>query len=57
MLQFAVGERVSFDTTDGRLVSGILARYNKKTVTVITDDGHQWNVAPAFLRRVVESGL
>ena len=57
MLQFAVGERVSFDTTDGRLISGILARYNKKTVTVITDDGHQWNVAPAFLRRVVEAGV
>lgn len=55
MLQFAVGERVGFGTSDGRFVSGILVRYNKKTVTVIADDGHQWNVAPTFLRRVVES--
>ena len=26
-------------------------RYNKKTVTVITDSGQQWNVAPSFLRK------
>jgi hypothetical protein len=56
MLRFAVGERVSFDTSDGRPVSGVLVRYNKKTVTVLADDGHQWNVAPTFLRRVVEAG-
>jgi hypothetical protein len=55
MLRFAVGERVGFDTPDGRFVSGILVRYNKKTVTVIADDGHQWNVAPLYLRRVLES--
>jgi hypothetical protein len=36
MLRFSVGERVSFDTSDGRLVSGVLVRYNKKTVTVLT---------------------
>jgi hypothetical protein len=32
-------------------VLGILTRYNKKSVTVITDDGHRWNVSPGFLRR------
>jgi hypothetical protein len=56
MLQFAVGERVGFDAPDGRFICGILVRYNKKTVTVIANDGHQWNVAPTFLRRVLESG-
>jgi hypothetical protein len=30
----------------------MLTRYNKKTVTVITDSGQQWNVAPGLLRRV-----
>jgi hypothetical protein len=25
-------------------------KYNKKTVTVITDDGHRWNVSPSYLR-------
>ena len=28
-----------------------MTRYNKKTVTVITDDGEQWNVSPGFLRK------
>jgi hypothetical protein len=31
----------------------MLTRYNKKTVTVITDDGRQWNVSPNFLSKVV----
>lgn len=51
MLEFKVGDRVTFQP-DGRLpVVGMLTRYNKKTVTVITDDGHRWNVSPAFLRK------
>jgi len=32
----------------------MLTRYNKKTVTVITDDGRQWNVSPSFLSKVGE---
>src|SRR5215212_3133765 len=38
-----------------RPVEGMLTRYNKKTVTVITDDGRQWNVSPAFLSKAVPS--
>jgi hypothetical protein len=30
----------------------MLTRYNKKTVTVVTDDGQQWNVSPSFLSKV-----
>ena len=33
------------------LIEGILTRYNKRTVTVITDDRRQWNVSPGFLRK------
>jgi hypothetical protein len=29
----------------------MLTRYNKKTVTVITDDGQHWTVSPNFLRK------
>lgn len=36
------------------MVVGILTRYNKKTVTVITDSGERSNVAPHFLHRVIE---
>ena len=52
MLEFKIGDRVSFQPAGRPEVVGMLTRYNKKTVTVITDHGEQWNVAPGFLRRV-----
>ena len=55
MLEFKVGERVSFDTEDGRRIVGMLVRYNKKTVSLVTDDGHRWNVSPALLSRAATS--
>jgi hypothetical protein len=51
MLEFKIGDHVSFWPEGRAPVSGILTRYNKKTVTVITDDGERWNVAPALLRK------
>jgi len=50
MLEFRIGDRVTFEPQNGGPVVGILTRYNKKSVTVITDDGHRWNVSPRFLR-------
>ena len=55
MLQFKIGDRVSFQPEGHWMVTGMLTRYNKKTVTVVTDAGERWNVAPRFLRRVEES--
>ncbi len=52
MLEFHVGERVAFQPPGHRMLQGVLTRYNRKTVTVITDDHGQWNVAPSFLRKV-----
>jgi hypothetical protein len=52
MLEFKIGERVSFESEDRRRITGILVRYNKKTVSLVTDDGHRWNVSPALLKRV-----
>jgi hypothetical protein len=54
MLEFKIGDRVSFQPEGHRMVVGVLTRYNKKTVTVITGDGQRWNVAPQFIQRVVE---
>ena|ERR1700688_2853474 len=52
MLDFRIGERVKF-RPDGRPeVTGILTQYNKKTVTVITDSGEHWRVAPGLLNKV-----
>jgi hypothetical protein len=50
MLEFRIGDRVTFQPEGRPPVIGMLTRYNRKTVTVITDDGHHWNVAPMFLR-------
>jgi hypothetical protein len=51
MMEFGIGERVTFQPDGRPTVFGILTRYNKKTVTVITDGGEQWNVAPSVLRK------
>jgi len=51
MLEFKIGDRVSFKPEGHPPVVGMLTRYNKKTVTVITDDGQHWTVSPNFLRK------
>ena len=50
MLTFRVGERVSFQPEGQPLRTGVITKYNRKTVTVLTEDGQHWNVAPTFLR-------
>ncbi|MDN5869661.1 MAG: hypothetical protein L0H73_02900 [Nitrococcus sp.] len=50
MLRFSIGQQVSFISGRGETVVGTLVKYNKRTVTVITDDGQRWNVSPSFLR-------
>ena len=48
MLDFRIGDRVTFQPEGRSPLFGIITRYNKKTVTVITDNGQHWNVAPGF---------
>ena len=55
MLNFKIGDRVFFRASDGRTIEGMLTRYNKKSVTVITDHGERWTVSPQFLVRVGEA--
>jgi len=49
-LTFRVGERVSFQPEGQPLLTGVITKYNRKTVTVLTEHGQHWNVAPTFLR-------
>ena len=56
ILDFRIGDRVSFQPEGRAMVVGVLTRYNKKTVTVIAEGGQRWNVSPGALHRVVESG-
>ncbi|MFQ5684474.1 MAG: hypothetical protein ACE5HC_14530 [Candidatus Binatia bacterium] len=51
MLDFRIGERVTFHAEGHPVLVGIVTRYNRKTVTVITDAGQHWNVAPGLLRK------
>jgi hypothetical protein len=51
MLEFKLGDRVTFRPEGRPPVTGMLTRYNKKTVTAITEDGQHWNVSPSFRRK------
>jgi len=51
MMAFNLGARVSFESSDGRRF-GQLTKYNRKTVTVITDEGQQWRIPPHLLSPV-----
>jgi hypothetical protein len=56
MLEFSVGDKVSFQPEDREPLFGVLAKYNKKTVTIITEQGQRWNVSPSLLRRIKDVG-
>ena len=50
MLRFSIGDRVTFEPDMRGPVCGVIIRYNKKSVSVLTDDGQRWTVAPGLLR-------
>jgi len=58
MMQFSPGDQVCFEPLGRGKQFGTLVKYNKKTVTVITESGQKWNVSPHLLRKVknVKSG-
>lgn len=49
MAAFGIGDVVSFHAADGRKIRAVMRRLNKKTVSVYSEDGHRWNVAPGLL--------
>ena len=49
MMQFHPGARVSFDSPSGERLSGTVMKFNRKTVTVVTDTGQRWNISPYLL--------
>ena len=56
MMQFTVGQKVSFQPSGKDRQIGILIKYNKKTVTVITESGQKWNVSPHLLSAIKDIG-
>ena len=49
MLEFRIGEKVRFRPDGHSEIIGIITKYNRKSVTVITENGQLWNVAPMLL--------
>ena len=47
-MEFELGSRVSFESKYGRQ-TGTLIKFNRKTVTVITDNQNRWNVSTHLL--------
>jgi hypothetical protein len=47
--RFSVGMIVEFHASDGRRVTGTIARLNQQTVTVVAATG-RWRVSPSLLR-------
>lgn len=56
MTSFTMGDRVSFQASDGQVQEGVVLRLNKKTISVATDDGYQWNVSPGLLSLIRSAG-
>lgn len=49
MMQFHPGARVTFDSPSGERLSGTVMKFNRKTVTVVTDTSQRWNISPHLL--------
>ena len=49
MMEFSVGDKVCFHSSGRDTTVGMLVKYNKKTVTILTEDGQKWNVSPHLL--------
>ncbi len=52
MLKLSIGDRVTFVGHEGQEVRGCVVRYNRKTVTVLAENGEQWRVSPGMLCKI-----
>lgn len=52
MMQFSPGDQVCFEPPGRGKQFGTLVKYNKKTVSVITESGEKWNISPHLLNTV-----
>jgi hypothetical protein len=54
MIKFNVGQRVSFQSYD-RVITGVIIKFNPKTLVVLTDDNQQWKVSPQLIKPLIEA--
>ena len=51
MLEFRIGDRVVFKPDGRPPLTGIVARYNRRSVSVVADSGERWTVSPGLLQK------
>lgn len=52
MLEFSLGEKVSFQPEGRPVLFATIVKYNRKSVTVVTEAGQRWTISPVFLRKL-----
>ncbi len=51
LAQFSVGDHVAFKDNLDRWQFGVIEKLNKKTASVVTDQGERWKVSAGLLRK------
>jgi len=51
---FSRGDKVTFDDGSGNTIFGVIAKVNRRTATIETEDSRKWRVDLQFLRRVLD---
>jgi len=54
MQSFYFGDKVCFENNDGRTIFGKIEKFNKKSVSIIDEQGLDWRVSPQLLRKIVD---
>jgi hypothetical protein len=57
MAAFDSGDRVAFASERGEIISGVVARFNQKSVTVHADGGQHWRVSPGLLMKTIDAAV
>ena len=52
--KFQRGDSVTFDSREGRAITGVIVRVNQRTATIGTGDGGSWRVPFHMLRHVLD---
>jgi hypothetical protein len=53
--RFSVGNQVQFMSSAGDLIIGTIVRLNKKTVSLVTEEGNRWKVSPSLLTKLTNA--
>ena len=51
MMRLEIGERVSFTPPGRETIHGMITKFNRKSVSILTDDRRTWTVPPEVLER------